>query len=91
MIKLLSLATVLSLASASVLAVTPECELNADKAWMDQEAFESKVLEMGYMIEDLVVSEGNCFEVTGTNQNGQEMTAWFHPQTGDVLQEDVVQ
>lgn len=91
MTKLLSLAATLSFLSLNAFAMTPECELEADQAWMEQDLFESKVQEMGYVIEDLVVSEGNCFEVTGKNRDGQDMTAYFHPQTGDVLQEEVVQ
>lgn len=91
MTKLLSLVAAMSFVSTSALAMAPECELEADQAWMEQGTFETKVQEMGYVIEDLVVSEGNCFEVTGKNRDGQDMTAYFHPQTGDVLQEDVVQ
>ncbi|MBX2885569.1 MAG: PepSY domain-containing protein [Granulosicoccus sp.] len=91
MIKLISLSAALWMVAASAFATMPECELQADQVWLEQDVFESKVQEMGYVIEDLVVSEGNCFEVTGKNANGQDMKAYFHPQTGDVLQEDVVQ
>jgi len=91
MIKSLSTLAVLSVFSAAVFAAPPECELIADQAWLEQDVIEKQIQEQGYVIDDLVVSEGNCFEVTGKNKDGQDITAFFHPQTGVVQQEDVAQ
>ncbi|MBX2825300.1 MAG: PepSY domain-containing protein [Gammaproteobacteria bacterium] len=91
MIKLMSLGAALSILATGALAAGPECELAADQKWLEQVEFENKIENMGYVIDELLVSEGNCFEVTGKNSSGKDMTAYFHPQTGEVLQEDVVQ
>lgn len=91
MIKSIALIATLSAVSFGVFAAGPECELAVDQQWLEQAAIESKIEDMGYVIDELLVSEGNCFEVTGQNRDGKDMTAFFHPQTGDVMQEDIAQ
>jgi len=91
MIKSISMTVALSVFSFGVFAAGPECELAADQKWLEQAEFENKIEDLGYVIDELYVSEGNCFEVTGKNSAGKDMKAFFHPQTGEVLQEDIVQ
>lgn len=79
-----------SLIGGVAFAASPECELQADVSWMEQGAFEQKVETLGYTIENLVVSEGNCYQLTG-QKDGQGVIAFFNPQTGDVVQEDIAQ
>ena len=89
--KSVSLLAALCVISFGTFAAGPECELAVDQKWLEQIEFESKIEDMGYVIDELLVSEGNCFEVTGKNSAGKAMIAFFHPQTGEVMQEDIVQ
>lgn len=77
--------------SGTALAESPMCGEAQDDSWMQLDAVQEKVETMGYTIEDLGISEGNCYQVTGLNVQGQSVTAYLDPRTGDVVQEDVVQ
>ena len=77
--------------SGNVFAESPICGEGQDDSWMQIDALQEKVETMGYTIEDMGVSEGNCYQVTGLNVQGQSVTAYLDPRTGDVLQEDVIQ
>ena len=89
--KLFSVVVLTLSTSGLALAAAPECDLQADAAWLEQGEFQEKAESMGYTISDLVVSDGNCYQLTGQNKDGQDITAFFNPQTGDVVQEDIVQ
>lgn len=77
--------------SGTALAESPMCGEAQDDSWMQIDALQEKVETMGYTIEDMGISEGNCYQVTGLNVQGQSVTAYLDPRTGDVVQEDVVQ
>ena len=77
--------------SGTAFAESPICGEGQDDSWMQIDALQEKVETMGYTIEDMGVSEGNCYQVTGLNVQGQNVTAYLDPRTGDVLQEDVIQ
>ncbi len=72
-------------------ADAPACGEAQDDSWMQPEAIQEKIETLGYTIENLGISEGNCYELTGLNVQGQSVTAYFDPKTGDVVQEDVAQ
>lgn len=93
-IRLISSATLLfaSMALSSVaLAESPVCSEGQNDSWMQPDMLQEKVETMGYVIENMGISEGNCYEVTGMNGQGQSVTAYLDPITGDVVQEDVAQ
>jgi len=77
--------------SGTALAESPMCGEAQDDSWMQIDALQEKVETMGYTIEDMGISEGNCYQVTGLNVQGQSVTAYLDPRTGDLVQEDVVQ
>lgn len=72
-------------------AQSPACGDPQDDSWMKPDVMQEQIESLGYTIESMGVSEGNCYEVTGLNVQGQSMTAYFDPRTGGVVQEDVVE
>jgi len=46
---------------------------------------------LGYTVESMDVSAGNCYQVTGLNVKGENITAYLDPRTGSVVQEDPVE
>lgn len=76
---------------ANAFAASPECVLDAEKPLMEEDIFKQYVEELGYKVDEIQKSEGNCFAVTGQNNIGQDVTAFFNPQSGQFVQEDVVQ
>lgn len=72
-------------------AESPACGDPQDDSWMDAEVMQEQIKSLGYTIETMGVSEGNCYQVTGLNVQGKSVTAYFDPRTGGVVQEDVAE
>jgi len=77
--------------TSAAIAESPMCGAGQDDTWMPPEAIQEKIETMGYTIENMGVSEGNCYQLTGLNVQGQSVTTYLDPRTGDVLQEDIVE
>ncbi len=77
--------------SGSAFAESPACGEAQDDSWMQLDAIQEKIETMGYTVENLGVSEGNCYELTGLNVQGQSVKTFLDPRTGDVVQEDVAE
>ena len=73
------------------LAEGPTCGEARDDSWMQPEAVQERVETLGYTIENMSVSDGNCYEVTGLNVQGKSVTTYLDPRTGDIVQEDIAQ
>jgi len=73
--------------SGSALAESPACGDPRDDSWMAEELILEKVQDMGYAIDTLGVSEGNCYEMTGKNTSGESIIAFLDPRTGDIVEE----
>lgn len=71
-------------------AAGPTCAEVRDESWMPPEAVRERVETLGYTIEDMSVSDGNCYEVKGFNVQGKSVMTYLDPRTGDIVQEDVV-
>jgi len=74
----------------AALAVGPTCGDPEDDSWMPPEAVQARIETLGYTIENLSVSEGNCYEISGRNVQGASVTTYLDPRTGDIVQEDIV-
>ena len=72
-------------------AESPMCAEAQDDSWMQPEAVQERVETLGYTIEGMSISEGNCYEVTGMNVQGESVTTYLDPRTGDIVQEDIAQ
>lgn len=72
-------------------AESPACGEPQDDSWMEPEVMQEQIESLGYTIESMGVSDGNCYEVSGMNVQGRNVTAYFDPRTGGIVQEDVVE
>jgi len=77
--------------TGSAFAESPVCGEPKDDSWMEPEVMQEQIEALGYTIESLGVSEGHCYLMTGLNVQGKNMTAYFDPRTGGVVQEDIVE
>ena len=80
-----------TLGAGAAFAESPMCGAAQDDSWMAPEAVQERVETLGYTIEGMGVSDGNCYELTGLNVQGESVTAYLDPRTGDIIQEDVAQ
>lgn len=77
--------------SGAAIAESPSCGDAQDASWMQPDAIQEKAETMGYTIEGMGISEGNCYALTGLNAQGQSVITYLDPKTGDVVQEDVAE
>jgi len=75
--------------SGAALADIPTCGDPQDDTWMQVDAIEKKAEIMGYTIEGMNVTEGNCYEMTAVNVQGQNVRTYLDPRTGDVVQDGI--
>jgi len=77
--------------AGSAIAESPTCTDAYSDAWMQPDAMQEKIEAMGYKINSMGISLGNCYEMSGFNVQGQSVTAYLHPLTGVVVQENLSQ
>ena len=77
--------------SGSAMAESPKCGEPQDASCMQPADIQEKIETMGYTIEGMGISEGNCYALTGSNAQGQSVITYLDPKTGDVVQEDVAE
>lgn len=76
----------LSLAFASNVAATGlmECEPSDRNTWHETKALKSKMESEGWQVRH-IKEDGGCYEVYGTNPEGQRVEAYYHPVTLEKL------
>jgi len=77
--------------AGSAFAEAPVCGEAQDDSWLAPEVMQEQVEALGYTVEAMEVSEGNCYQMTGMNADGKPVTAFFDPRTGAVVQEDMAE
>jgi len=86
-----SVFTLLLAFGSSAFAESPACGDPKDASWLEPDVIKEQVESLGYTINSMDVSEGNCYQMTGLNSDGNNVMAYIDPRTGSVLQEDIVQ
>lgn len=87
-IKLIPLALLFVLTSACTSKKT-QCTQEPREKWIDQENFKTSLIEKGYKINVLKVTEGNCYEIYGWDQEERKVEIYFNPVDGSVVKEEI--
>jgi|SRR5215471_6254535 hypothetical protein len=82
----LTTALILSLWSGMALA-SPNCTSEPKDKWLSETAMKSKIADLGYKFKIFKVTAGNCYEIYGQNKAGQRTEVYFHPITGEIVEE----
>ncbi len=82
------LSTVL-LMSASAAFAGPNCTKEPKDKWKNEKEFQKSLTDQGYTIKKFKVTDGNCFEIYGTNKEGKKVEVYFNPVTGEAVKEKV--
>ena len=84
--KLLLLCATFGMSSA-VLA-GPKCTDEPQAKWLTPEQMTQKFQALGYKddVKKLKISGGNCWEIYGTNKEGEKVEVYFHPITGVIVE-----
>lgn len=65
----------------------PTCTSEPREKWLSENFMKAKIAELGYTYKVFKVTTGNCYEIYGQNQAGQRTEVYFHPITGDIVEE----
>ncbi|MGM0428904.1 MAG: PepSY domain-containing protein [Pseudomonadota bacterium] len=65
-----------------------QCTMEPKENWLDQEQFQDSLKEQGYEINEFKVTDGNCYEIYGLNQNKQKVEIYFNPVDGSIVKQE---
>jgi hypothetical protein len=60
------------------------CTTEPKEKWMSVEAFKSQAEAQGYKIRKFK-QPGTCYEIYGTDKNGQDIEIYFNPVDGSIV------
>jgi hypothetical protein len=82
------LAAALALAVMSTAAFAgPNCTSEPKDKWLSESAMKAKIATLGYKYKVFKVTTGNCYEIYGHDSAGKRVEIYFHPISGDVVEE----
>lgn len=80
-----------ALVAATALAASPAfatgkmtCKAGPESGWKSQEALQQSLIKQGWEVRKSKV-DGGCYEVYGTDPQGNRVEAYFHPVTFEKL------
>jgi hypothetical protein len=89
--KLFPLAIIAAAGAAALGTATPAdatgkmtCQAGPQKSWKSQEALKANLVKQGWQVRKSKV-DGGCYEVYGTDPQGNRVEAYFHPVTLEKL------
>lgn len=84
LIALFSTALIAGCSSGEVTQCTGEPRSN----WQDAEQFQQGLTDEGYQINAFKITEGNCYEIYGTDPQQTKVEIYFNPVDGSVVKRE---
>ncbi|HDS1734854.1 MULTISPECIES: PepSY domain-containing protein [Pseudomonas] len=78
----------LLLVSATSLA-SPKCTTAERSTWQDPEKFQTQLKDQGYKINKFKITDGNCYEIYGFDQQGRKVEIYHDPVTGKAVKTEI--
>ncbi len=78
-----------ALSASPLVFAGPECTNTDPSEWMDQQQFQNSLKEAGYRIKKFKVTDGNCYEIYGWDQEGQKVEIYFDPVSGNPVKTNI--
>jgi hypothetical protein len=83
-----SVVSVFLLAGCGVANETTQCTSEPNENWMEQQEFKNSLTAQGYKIKEFKVTEGNCYELYGSDVKGSKVEIYFNPVDGSVVKQE---
>lgn len=64
------------------------CTSAPESDWQNKDQFEKSLLQGGYEIKELKVTDGNCYEIYGKDPAGNKVEIYFNPVDGQVIKQE---
>ena len=65
----------------------PTCTSEPKDKWLSEAAMKAKIADLGYKYRVFKVTAGNCYEIYGHDNLGKRIEIYFHPVTGNLVEE----
>jgi hypothetical protein len=65
----------------------PTCTSEPKAKWLSESDMKKRIATLGYKYKVFKVTSGNCYEIYGHDSSGQRIEIYFHPVTGNVVEE----
>ena len=66
-----------------------QCTTEDRSNWIGEETFKSTLETDGYKINEFKVTEGNCYEIYGWDQDQNKVEVYFNPVDGSVVKKEI--
>ena len=77
-----------TLAACSGAKEVTQCTAAPMSEWQDQAEFQLELVNQGYDINEFKVTEGNCYEIYGTDADGKKVEIYFNPVNGEIIKRE---
>ncbi|NMG55602.1 PepSY domain-containing protein [Aromatoleum aromaticum] len=67
----------------------PTCTDAPETSWMPQTTMLRKLVDAGYTLEKFKVTKGNCYELYGTDKDGNKVEIYHNPVDGSIVESKV--
>jgi hypothetical protein len=65
----------------------PNCTSQPKTRWLSESDMKARIATLGYKYKVFKVTTGNCYEIYGHDSSGRRIEIYFHPVTGNVVEE----
>ncbi len=65
----------------------PKCTTEPKEKWISESEMKAKIANLGFQAKVFKVTKGNCYEIYGTDKAGKRIEVYFHPITGNIVDE----
>ncbi|WP_018858385.1 PepSY domain-containing protein [Rhizobium sp. 42MFCr.1] len=66
---------------------SPYCTKEPESAWLSEAVVRERAVATGNSVEVFKKTKGNCYEVYGRNAKGKRVEIYYHPVTGEIVEE----
>jgi len=63
----------------------PHCTDVPEGNWLSKAQMMDRIKPMGYQVDILKKTKGNCYEIYGRDKSGKRIEIYFHPVTGEAV------
>lgn len=82
------IASTLLATSITALAETT-CTDAPQSEWMSEAEIKQKIAEMGYKVKEFKITDGNCYELYGWDDQERRVEIYFNPVNGEIVKQKV--
>lgn len=81
-----TIAAAIALLSGTAAIAGPTCTDAPEARWIPQTTMLRQLVDAGYTLERFQVTKGNCYELYGTDKDGNRVEIYHNPVDGSIVE-----